>query len=114
MLDYRIYFLGANGRISRAVAFVCEDDAAAIELAGTDRIVIASFGTDGVDGPTDAAGAFATGRTCGDATSRGLDAREHLERNDSHPFFNAVGSLIRTGTTGTNVNDIEMALIYGP
>lgn len=88
--------------------------AAAIELAGTDRIAIASFGTDGVDGPTDAAGAFATGRTCGDAKARGVDAREHLERNDSHPFFATVGSLIRTGATGTNVNDVAMALIYGP
>lgn len=85
--------------------------AAAIEIAGNPRTTIASFGTDGVDGPTDAAGAVATGWSVQDARTQGTSAEECLQNNDSHRFFGACDSLIRTGPTGTNVNDVAVALI---
>jgi hydroxypyruvate reductase len=85
--------------------------AAAIEIAGKGHIVIASFSTDGIDGPTDAAGAVATSSSVSDAAARGVDAAAALARNDSYRFFQAAGGLIRTGPTGTNVNDIAIALV---
>lgn len=77
--------------------------AAAIDLAGT-RSVFVALGTDGVDGPTDAAGAMVDGGTVGRAG--GLDPLDYLARNDSHRFLEAAGALIRTGPTGTNVGDL--------
>jgi hydroxypyruvate reductase len=70
--------------------------------------VLLSGGTDGTDGPTDAAGAICDGRTVSRST---LPAREHLARNDSYPFFDALGDLIRTGPTGTNVMDVRLILV---
>jgi glycerate 2-kinase len=91
--------------------------AAALEIDGRNNIVIASFGTDGVDGPTDAAGAFVTGETSRQARSIGLNPAEALSHHDSHTFFSSLERagyphLIRTGPTGTNVNDIALALVY--
>lgn len=88
--------------------------AAAIALDHARSIVIASFATDGVDGPTDAAGAYASGETCTHAHSLGHAASEFLNNNDSFTFFSKVGTLIRTGPTGTNVNDVAIALVYMP
>jgi glycerate 2-kinase len=88
--------------------------AAAIELAGDSRITVASIGTDGIDGPTDAAGAVADGATVADGRGAGIDAAESLESNDSHSFFAAAGGIIRTGPTGTNVMDVQIALIAPP
>jgi glycerate-2-kinase len=87
--------------------------AAAIELAGTGGCVIASAGTDGIDGPTDAAGAFADGTTVRRGMERGLAARRHLDRNDSYTYFDALGDLIRSGPTGTNVMDIQVVAVVG-
>lgn len=84
--------------------------AAAIGLEGLDGVLVASFATDGTDGPTDAAGAFADGLTVPRARRLGLDAAEYLAGNDSHAFFDAVGGLLRTGPTGTNVNDLVLVL----
>lgn len=86
--------------------------AAAIRLEGQPRTVVASFATDGVDGPTDAAGAWATGQTCELAATLGRPPRASLEANDSFTFFSVAGSSIRTGPTGTNVNDIALGLVY--
>jgi glycerate 2-kinase len=86
--------------------------AAAIELDGAEGIVIASIATDGVDGPTDAAGAFVTGETCTQARALGLDPADYLDQNDSYHFFEQVGGLIKLGPTGTNVNDLMMAFVY--
>ncbi len=91
--------------------------AAAIELDGIDSVVIASFATDGIDGPTDAAGAIVTGRTCLRARSLGSDAKQALARHDSYGFFERLEKAgqphwIRTGATGTNVNDLALALVY--
>ena len=69
------------------------------------------MGTDGTDGPTDAAGAFATAAPSRAAQAAGLDARDALRRNDAYPFLRAAGDLIVTGPTGTNVNDVVLVLV---
>jgi hydroxypyruvate reductase len=74
--------------------------------------VAASVGTDGIDGPTDAAGAIADTTTLSRALTAGLDAPErYLDNNDSHVFFDRLGDLIRTGATNTNVGDLQVILI---
>lgn len=75
-------------------------------LDGLQNAMLISLATDGDDGPTDAAGAVVTGETAQRAVALGLDATGHLSRNDAYPFFNALDDLIRTGPTGTNVNDL--------
>ncbi len=87
--------------------------AAALALAGLEGVVVVSLATDGVDGPTDAAGAVVDGRTVARARTLGLDPAAHLARNDAYPLLDAVGALIRTGPTGTNVNDLVMVLVEG-
>jgi hydroxypyruvate reductase len=84
--------------------------AAAIALAGWPDVLVACFGTDGSDGPTDAAGAFADGQTVGRAQVMGLEAIEYLQRNDAYNFFAALDDLILTGPTNTNVNDLTFIL----
>ena len=74
-------------------------------------ILIASIGTDGIDGPTDAAGAMATANTLARARALGLDARAALADNDSYPFFEALDDLIITGPTGTNVMDLHFIMV---
>jgi hydroxypyruvate reductase len=73
--------------------------------------VAASVGTDGVDGPTDAAGAVVDTTTLARARAAGLDAQRHLDDNDSYAFFDQLGDLIRTGPTSTNVGDIQVILV---
>lgn len=85
--------------------------ALAIELEGVDGVLAASLGTDGTDGPTDAAGAFADGGTVARGHAAGLEARDALRRNDAHSFLRAAGDLIVTGPTGTNVNDVVLILV---
>jgi len=85
--------------------------AAALRLGGTDGIVVASVSTDGIDGPTDAAGAIVDGRTLTRAKKVGLTPEEYLAENDSYNFFLKLGDLILTGPTGTNVNDISTAVV---
>jgi hydroxypyruvate reductase len=88
--------------------------AAAIEIAGLPRTVMFSIGTDGSDGPTDAAGALADGGTFQRALDAGLDARQFLDRNDSYNFFEGLGDLIKTGPTRTNVGDVRVILVGAP
>lgn len=73
---------------------------------------VASFGSDGLDGPTDAAGAIADPYTLEKARQLGLDAEKFIADNDSYSFFEATGDLIKTGPTGTNVMDIRMMVIF--
>jgi glycerate 2-kinase len=82
--------------------------AAALKLKGLDGVVLASLSTDGVDGPTDAAGAIADGKTLARAEKSGLNADKFLANNDSFTFFSKLGDLIFTGPTGTNVNDVAV------
>jgi hydroxypyruvate reductase len=86
--------------------------AAALEIAGLKDSLVLSAGSDGTDGPTDAAGAIATGETLSRAAALGLDAAARLRANDSYPFFDSLGDLIRTGPTGTNVMDIHLLLAF--
>jgi len=74
--------------------------------------LFASFGTDGIDGPTDAAGAMVDSKTLIRAREMGLDApARYLDDNNSYNFFLALGDLIRTGPTNTNVGDIQVMLL---
>jgi glycerate 2-kinase len=82
--------------------------AAAIDIAGMEDVLIMSIGTDGTDGPTDAAGAIADGATVARAS---LSAHEALEANDSYPYFEELGDLVITGSTGTNVMDLHVVLV---
>jgi len=86
--------------------------AAAIQIAGLEQVTIASLATDGTDGPTDAAGALADGTTVARAAAAGLDARDFLDRNDAYHFFDAVGDLLATGPTRTNVNDLMFVFVF--
>jgi glycerate-2-kinase len=85
--------------------------AAALKLSSTDRVVLASLSTDGVDGPTDAAGAIPDGETVARAIKMKLTPEEFLNENDSYHFFSKIGDLVLTGPTGTNVNDVSMLVI---
>jgi hydroxypyruvate reductase len=76
-----------------------------------ERTLFLSAGTDGNDGPTDAAGAFADFETLQNAHRLGLDLSEFLANNDSYTFFNKVGGLFMTGPTGTNVCDIQLLIV---
>jgi glycerate 2-kinase len=99
--------------------------AAALALTGLPGIVVASVATDGEDGVTPAAGAMVTGQTVEDGRHYGLEAADFLRRNDSHTFFaqldarrrqaateQAADTLIQTGPTGTNVNDLLFIFAY--
>ncbi|MCL6551926.1 MAG: glycerate kinase [Firmicutes bacterium] len=85
--------------------------AAAWPLAGLPGVLVAAFGTDGTDGPTDAAGAMVDGTTLERARTQGLDPARALAENDTYPFFAALGDLIVTGPTRTNVNDLWVGLV---
>jgi len=76
-----------------------------------ESVTILSAGTDGIDGPTDAAGAFVDGTTLRRARERGLDVDAALHTNDSYTFFSRLGDLFRCGPTATNVMDIKIALL---
>lgn len=88
--------------------------AAACVLDGEDDVLVASLGTDGRDGPTDAAGGWADGETAARGRTHGLDAEAALADNDSYTFLRAAAGLFRTGPTGTNVADLMMVLVRHP
>lgn len=83
---------------------------AAVGMDGIPGMAVLSCGTDGIDGPTDAAGAYADGTTISRAAALGLSPEAHLERNDAYPFFQALSDLVVTGPTGTNVTDIAIGI----
>ncbi len=78
---------------------------------GMRNVAVLSGGTDGEDGPTDAAGAIADEITWGDLNRHRLNVSEHVNRHDAYPLFDAVGGLIRTGLTQTNVMDVRVILV---
>ncbi|MEE1170474.1 MAG: glycerate kinase [Anaerovoracaceae bacterium] len=86
--------------------------AAAPLIAGLNCAVF-SFGSDGTDGPTDAAGGFVDGNSMDDLKNNGIDITKTLSDNDSYHALKSIGGLIITGPTGTNVNDAAVALIPG-
>ena len=85
--------------------------AAAEELRGVRNAALISVGSDGTDGPTDAAGGYADGGTFDALLRRGVHIADVLRNNDAYHALDAVDCLIRTGPTGTNVNDVTVALI---
>ena len=87
--------------------------AAAEGIAGLSNAAVFSVGSDGTDGPTDAAGGYVDGGTLAALTREGKSAAAALAENDAYPALNAVGGLIMTGPTGTNVNDVAVVLIRG-
>jgi len=85
--------------------------AAAIAIDGLTDAVILSGGTDGTDGPTDAAGAIADGTTVSRARTSGIEPERYLRENDSYHFFQPLGDLLITGPTFTNVMDLRLVLV---
>ncbi len=85
---------------------------AALRLEGLENVAIACLATDGSDGPTDASGALADGNSIARARALGLDAWDHLRRNDSYRFFQPLGDLLMTGPTNTNVNDLAFVMVW--
>jgi glycerate 2-kinase len=83
----------------------------ATKIAGSKNIVMLSAGTDGTDGPTDAAGAICDGKTIERALQKGLDPVQYLDNNDSYRFFQKLGDLVKTGPTNTNVMDVHLILV---
>jgi glycerate 2-kinase len=73
--------------------------------------LLASVGTDGIDGPTDAAGALADSTTRSRAKATGLGPEHYLSDNNAYAFFETLGDLIHTGPTGTNVGDLQVFLL---
>jgi hydroxypyruvate reductase len=86
--------------------------AAAQALGNEGQNVILSFATDGVDGPTDAAGAIVDSQFAHRAKSLGLDPQSYLDANDVFTLLDRLGALIRTGPTQTNLNDIALGFSY--
>ena len=87
--------------------------AASDGIAGLDNVAVFSIGSDGTDGPTDAAGGYVDGGTAAALARAEKSAAAALAENDAYPTLNAVGGLIKTGPTGTNVNDVAVVLIRG-
>ena len=100
--------LQGDGRGGRNQEFVL---AGALALDGTDRVVVLAGGTDGTDGPTDAAGALADGLSIRRAKALGMDPHAFLKRSDSYHFFKPLDDLIITGPTRTKVMDVYMLLV---
>jgi glycerate 2-kinase len=100
--------LRGDGRGGRNQEFAL---AAAVAIDGWDNIVVLSGGTDGTDGPTDAAGAIADGNTVARARKKDMDPRGFIQRNDSYNFFQKLDDLVMTGPTRTNVMDLYMLLV---
>ena len=84
---------------------------AAQEIAGLRDTAVFSFGSDGTDGPTDAAGGYCDGDTCAALAAQGVSIPDVLQDNDAYHALQACGGLILTGPTGTNVNDLSVLLI---
>lgn len=84
---------------------------AALSIADLPGITVAAFSTDGTDGPTDAAGAIADGRSCRRAEGKNLSALQCLNENNAYAFFSGLGDLIRTGPTRNHLNDLYLAFV---
>lgn len=86
---------------------------AATGISGLEHVAVFSIGSDGTDGPTDAAGGYVDGDTLAAAEAKGLSIEKSLQENDSYTLLKELGGLIVTGPTGTNVNDVAVVLIDG-
>jgi hydroxypyruvate reductase len=104
----RVTGQGKGGRNQEFAVVVAQ------ELQRETNWALLSAGTDGVDGPTNAAGAFVDSRSIDRATAQGLDPLAALSKNDTYSFFTALGDLFTPGPTGTNVMDIKIVLLFPP
>jgi glycerate 2-kinase len=102
---------GRNQQLALAVLQHWQTHQAASPVVPQRPVVFVSGGTDGEDGPTDAAGAWIDGQTLDRARSLGLNVHDFLKRADAYHFFERVGGLLHTGPTGTNVCDLRVALV---
>jgi len=102
---------GLGGR-NQELALAFLQEIAACDAAAAEGITFLSGATDGNDGPTDAAGAFASMDILEHARRQELSIGSYLEQNDSYHFFESVGRLLKTGPTNTNVCDLQICLIY--
>ena len=93
---------GRNQEFALAAAPILED---------IPNVALVSVGSDGTDGPTDAAGGYVDGNTAATLRSKGLSVENALAENDSYPTLAAVDGLVVTGPTGTNVNDVAIGLV---
>jgi glycerate 2-kinase len=100
--------VGGRGKGGRNQQFALE---AALELDGTQGVCLLSGGTDGTDGPTDAAGAVVDGATVTRALAKGLNPRQFLQENDSYHLFQHLDDLLITGPTNTNVMDLRVIVV---
>ena len=99
---------GTGGRCQEFALALAES----LESAGAaEGIAVLAAGTDGRDGPTDAAGAIVDSSTFAEIRRRGIDPAQALRNHDSYPALDSIGALLKTGPTGTNVNDLVVALI---
>ena len=96
---------GLGGRNQELALSACEG------ISGLKNACVFSVGSDGTDGPTDAAGGYVDEDTAAALTAAGLDLFGVLRNNDAYHALQAVGGLIVTGPTGTNVNDVAVALL---
>jgi glycerate-2-kinase len=96
---------GAGGRAQEFAV------AAALEIAGLATVWLVAIGTDGTDGPTDAAGAVVDGHTVARAQRLSVDLKGAFKRHDTYPALKTLQQLIITGPTGTNVNDLYLLLV---
>jgi len=87
--------------------------AASTYMSGAPDVALLAAGTDGTDGPTDAAGALVDGLTVANAREAGHTVEDSLAQSDTYRFLDAAGALVRTGPTGSNVNDVVL-LLYAP
>lgn len=102
--------ISGEGRGGRNQEFAL---AAAMAIDGMDNVIVLCGGTDGTDGPTDAAGAMSDGATIARALEKNMNPKDFLQRNDSYNFFQRLDDLIMTGPTRTNVMDIYMLIVGG-
>jgi glycerate-2-kinase len=100
--------VAGNGTGGRAQEFAA---AAALEIAGLAKVWVVAIGTDGTDGPTDAAGAVVDGHTMARAQRLSVDLKGALTRHNTYPALKKLHQLILTGPTGTNVNDLYLLLV---
>ncbi len=106
-----VTLLGPPGKGGRSQELAL---AAAMELDGAGGVAMLAAGTDGRDGPTDAAGGLVDGASLARGRALGLDARLAMTRHDAYPWLAATGDLLVTGATGTNVADLVVAVASGP
>ncbi|MBR0165203.1 MAG: hypothetical protein IJQ12_11065 [Lachnospiraceae bacterium] len=106
-----VVYLSGEGRGGRNQELAL---AASVAIDGLQNVAVFSVGSDGTDGPTDAAGGYVDGSTASKLLEQNIHIDDVLNNNDSYHALDLVNGLIKTGPTGTNVNDVSVVLIDSP